>query len=96
MRKKRRTHSADFKAKVVLEALKGLKTQNEIASQFEIHPIQISNWKKEFLKNASLVFGNQQAKMVEEVEGEKSLLFEKIGRLEIENDFLKKKLTILG
>ena len=93
---KRRKHSPEFKAKVVLEVLKGLKTQSELASEYGIHPVQISNWKKEYMKNLPLLFGNKKAQKEQNHEDEKVKLFEKIGRLEIENDFLKKKLTMLG
>jgi len=56
MRKKRQNHSPEFKAKVAIEALKEQKTISELAQFYEIHPNQISTWKKEFLENASQVF----------------------------------------
>jgi transposase len=90
MRKKRQNYSADFKAKVAIEALKEQKTITELAQLYEIHPNQISTWKKEFLENASQVFDkiHRQPKEDEKV----ARLYEAIGQLKIENDWLKKKL----
>lgn len=92
---KRKRHSAEFKARVALEAIKGLKTQSELATQYNVHPVQISKWKKELLGNVALLFGNKQAKTDEAHEQEKAQLFEQIGRLKMENDFLKKKMDTL-
>jgi len=90
MRKKRQNHSAEFKAKVAIEALKEQKSIAELAQLYEIHANQISMWKKEFLENASQVFDkvNRQPKEDEKV----AKLYEAIGQLKIENDWLKKKL----
>lgn len=90
MRKKRQNHSSEFKAKVAIEALKEQKTIAELAQLFEIHLNQISIWKKEFLENASQVFEKSSRKPKEEENISK--LFEAIGQLKIENDWLKKKL----
>lgn len=90
MRKKRQNYSAEFKAKVAIEALKDQKTMNELAQIFQVHPNQISTWKKEFLENAAQAFekGHNKPKEDENV----SKLYETIGQLKIENDWLKKKL----
>ena len=90
MRKKRQNHSAEFKAKVAIEALKEQKSIAELAQIYEVHPNQISIWKKEFLENASQVFdkAHRQPKEDEKV----AKLYETIGQLKIENDWLKKKL----
>ena len=90
MRKKRQNHSADLKAKVAIEALKEQMSITELAQRFEIHPNQISIWKKEFLENASQVFDkvHRQPKEDEKI----AKLYEAIGQLKIENDWLKKKL----
>lgn len=56
MKKQRRKHSAEFKARVALEALRGLKKVSEIAAEFEIHPVMVSNWKKEVLEHLPEVF----------------------------------------
>jgi len=90
MRKKRQNYSAEFKAKVAIEALKEQKTITELAQLYEIHPNQISTWKKEFSENASQVFDKVHRKPNENENMAK--LYETIGQLKIENDWLKKKL----
>jgi len=90
MRKKRQNHSPEFKAKVAIEALKEQKTISELAQLYEIHPNQISTWKKEFLENASQVFDKVHKKPKEDENIAK--LYEAIGQLQIENNWLKKKL----
>lgn len=92
MGKKRKRHSSEFKAKVAIEAVKELKTRNEIASEFDIHPVQISNWKKELLENAPSLFNNKEAKAEKDHEAEKAQLYEQIGRLQMQLDWLKKKM----
>ncbi len=81
---KRKKISADFKAKVALEALKEQQTLQELAQKYEVHPNQISAWKQEFIKNASDVFTKGKKKNTEAVESTK--LYEEIGRLKVEND----------
>ena len=90
MKKSRRKFSSSFKAKVALEAIKNQLTLQEIASKFEIHPTQISTWKREFIENSSKAFDSKSK--TEEVDKEKSALYNKIGQLQVENDFLKKVL----
>lgn len=92
MTKKRRKHSANLKFKVALEAAKNGKTRNQIASDFEVHPTQVSQWKNELLTNGSALFEtkrrNRQAEKAAEQEAE---LYEQIGRLKMELEWLKKK-----
>ena len=90
MKSKRKNHSSAFKAKVVIEALKEQKTIAELAMIYEVHPNQISSWKKEFLDNASEVFEKVTKHPKEETDISK--LYEAIGQLQIENNWLKKKL----
>lgn len=86
----RRKHSSDFKKKVALEALREQKTLNQIAKEFQVHPVQVSEWKKQLLEGCGSVFeGNLRQESREE---EIAILERKIGRLCVENDFLKKKL----
>ena len=92
---KKRTFSAEFKAKVVLEVLKGEKELNTIAQENEIAPNQIRNWKSEFLENAALVFDNKKDKEYKEKalmhEQETDKLYKTIGQLTTQVDWLKKK-----
>lgn len=91
----RRRFGAEFKTKVVLEALKERSTLEELSKKFEIHPNQITSWKKEFLENASVVFERSKSGLVkDEKEKEKEELYKQIGVQKIENDWLKKKLGI--
>lgn len=93
-RKPRRNFSADFKAKVVIEALKERSTLEELARKHELHPNQISAWKKEFLEKASSVFAADSAQSEEKQQQEEKVekLYSQIGQLKVENDWLKKKL----
>lgn len=88
---KRRQHSETFKTKVVVEALKGEKTINEIASRHGVHPIQILKWKKQALDGLPGVFGNGGVRAQRETEEEKTRLYEQIGRLKMELEWVKKK-----
>ena len=94
MRKRRRKFTSEFKSKVAIEALKERYSLSELAERFELHPNQISRWKQEFLDKSSDVFDKKKEKTVEkEVDLEK--LYAKIGKLEVERDFLKKSLNKL-
>ena len=93
MSKKRRQHSPDLKAKVGLEALKGIEPVHAIAAKFEVHPVQVSQWKKEAAERLPEVFARKGAHDHDAVaaqEREKQL-FEEIGRLKMELEWLKKK-----
>jgi transposase-like protein len=88
----RRERTGQFKAKLVLEALKGHKTINEIASRYGVHPVQITQWKKQVLEELPAVFADRRGRAMREAEDEKARLYEQIGRLKVELDWLKKKL----
>ena len=88
MKKSRRKFTDSFKAKVAIEALKERETLGELAKRFEIHPNQISIWKREFLENAENAFASKNKN--DETDNQVDKLYQKIGQLEIENDFLKK------
>ena len=89
---KRAKFSKEFKAKVALEAIKGHRTVNEIASEFEVHPSQVNTWKKQAMGGLSDTF-ERKGKSKEEVsEREKDRLYQKVGQLQIELDWLKKKM----
>ena len=91
MKKHRRKHSAEFKARVALEAIKGLKTLSEIAREYEIHPVMVGKWKSEMLDRLPELFdGNASAKN-RDTEKEQEKLHRKVGQLTMEVDFLEKK-----
>lgn len=87
----KKTFSAEFKAKVAIEALKGHKTTNELASEFEIYPAQINQWKKQLLEGSKNLFSGKNEKDMESVIQERNRLYTQIGQLAVELDWLKKK-----
>jgi transposase-like protein len=94
---KRKQYTAAFKAQVALAALKGDKTINELAGQFGVHPTLIQDWKKLLLHGAEQVFANGvKADTAAQTEAHKAELFEQIGRLKMELQWLKKKVGPLG
>ena len=87
----RKSYSAAFKAKVALEAAKGDRSLSELASKYEVHPNQIGQWRKALLAGLPEVFSDKRRKQDEDAEQEKARLYEEIGRLKVELDWLKKK-----
>jgi transposase-like protein len=88
----RKKHSTDFKVKVALEALRGEKTIQEIAQIYEVHPNQVTMWKRHLLDNASVAFEKPGKKShADRTEKKQEQLYSQIGQLKVENDFLKKK-----
>lgn len=88
---KRQTHTAAFKAQVALAALKGHRTVNELAGQFGVHPTLIHGWKKHLLQGAEAIFVHGVKADTADVEAQKAELFEQIGRLKMELEWVKKK-----
>lgn len=91
MESKRRQHSPEFKAKVAIEALSGQYTLAELATKYEVHPIQISKWKTEFEKQAHKIFARGKDREAEEKDKLIEDLYRKVGKAEMENEWLKKK-----
>jgi transposase-like protein len=92
---KRKTHSPAFKAQVALAALKGDKTVNELASQFAVHPTLIHAWKKQLLGGAEELFSNGSQAAAPDHEALQTQLYEQIGRLKMELEWVKKKVACL-
>jgi transposase len=93
---RRKQHTAAFKAQVALAAVRGDRTVNELASQYGVHPTLIHGWKKQLLAGADQVFANGTKAAATDAEAEKAELFEQIGRLKMELEWLKKKVGPLA
>ena len=89
--KKRKVHLPEFKAKVGLEALRGVKTINEIAQDHGVHPVQVSQWKKEIQEQAKSLFEGKRGPQPVADHSAPDRLYGEIGRLKMELDWLKKK-----
>lgn len=92
MKDNRRKHSPSFKAKVALEALKGEETVVQIAARYEIHPNLVTKWKKSVQDEASLIFSKEYKNKKKEDENLVARLYQQIGQLKVENDFLEQVL----
>ncbi|RLB82412.1 MAG: hypothetical protein DRH15_06075 [Deltaproteobacteria bacterium] len=90
---KRRRFSKEFKAKVALEAIKAQRTAAELAQEFGVHVNQINLWKKQLIEAAPLAFGNGKDREAEQLKRERDILYRKVGQLQVEVDWLKKRLV---
>jgi transposase-like protein len=90
-KRKRNTYNAEFKAKVGLEAIHGIKTVNEIGQAYGVHPVQVSQWKKTILEQAGTLFEGQRGPKPVAAKEAPDRLYSEIGRLKMELDWLKKK-----
>ena len=88
---KRKNFSGDFKARVALEALRGIKTVNEIGQEFGVHPTQVGLWKKELQEQASSLFDAKRGPKPADPSASHERLYSEIGHLKMELDWLKKK-----
>jgi putative transposase len=91
----RKRHSAAFKAKVAVEAIKGERSLNELAGLYQVHPTQIAVWKKRALDGMAGLFADGRRKGPEDDEALQARLYQEIGQLKVELDFLKKKSGLL-
>jgi len=98
MANKRRTHRPEFKARIALEALKGLKPVHQIAAENEIHPVQVSQWKKELQERMAEIFERKNARSDKATQDQKHIerLERKLGQVVVERDWLAKKSKELG
>ena len=95
---KRKHYDPSFKGKIALELLKGLRTVNEIASDYEVHPTMIMKWKKQLLEGIPEIFSNRQSQGKKDKQSEEliSRLYQKIGQLEVELEWIKKKSALFS
>jgi transposase-like protein len=96
MKGKRKQHTAAFKAQVALAALKGDRTVNELAGQFGVHPTLIHTWKKHLLQGAEAIFASGVKADASDAEARQAELYEQIGRLKMELEWVKKKAAPFG
>jgi transposase-like protein len=91
MTRQRKQYSGEFKAKVALDAIKGQRTANEIGSSYGVHPNQVAQWKKHALEEMPQVFSERRARAKQGEEDLKAQLYQQIGQLKVELDWVKKK-----
>jgi putative transposase len=96
MSTQRKRYSAEFKARVALEALKGHKTVNELASAYGVHPTQIAYWKHRLQQEIPEIFSARRAKREDDLEALQARLYQQIGQLKVELDWLKKKAGLVS
>ena len=96
MSQKRRQHSGEFKARVALAAIRGEKTVNELASEYGVHPVQISQWKRAVQEEVPRLLSSHRGRRAEEEETLKATLSQQIGQRKVEVDGLKKKAGLTG
>lgn len=96
MATQRRRHSAEFKAKVALEAIRGQRTGNEIASAYGVHPVQVAQWKKQALDELPQAFSTHRAKVAQDEAELRARLYQEIGQLKMELEWLGGKNARLG
>lgn len=90
----RKTYTDEFKAKVALEIVKGEKTLSEICSAYSVHPTQGKQWRDRLQSGAKELYAKQESEAIKELQEENAKLCETLGRKEMENTFLKKKLSL--
>lgn len=96
MSRTRKKFSSEFKAKVVIEALKGYKSLNELAREYQVHPNAIGNWKKEVLESLPEIFNNKRGPKTEANSELIDQLYKQIGKQQVELEWLKKKFNTIS
>ena len=96
MKTDRKSYSSEWKAKIAVEAIKGQSTINEIASDYKVHPTQIMKWKKQALEQMPEIFSDKRQKILQTDEELKAKLYEQIGKLQMELDWVKKKAGLIS
>ena len=96
MKTQRNRYSADFKAKLALEVIKGNRTLNEIASEAQVHPNLLMQWKRQLLESVPTIFADKRVKDNKEQEEKQAQLYQQIGQLKVELDWMKKKVGRLS
>lgn len=91
----RKQYTPKFKAKLALEAIRGERTLTQLASQYHVHPIQVGQWRKTALEQLAELFVDGRKRKRKDEDSEKDSLYEQIGRLKVELDWLKKKVGLL-
>jgi transposase-like protein len=91
MPKQRKNYSSDLKARVALEAIKGQKTANEIAAEYSVHPTQIAQWKKQAMDGLPDLFSTRRSDQAKSEEALVNSLYQQIGQLKVQVDWLEKK-----
>ena len=94
MGQQRRRHTAAFKAQVAVAALKEEQTLNELAITYGVHPVQVAQWKKQALSGLPELFASRRARAQDDAETQQARLYEEIGRLKVELDWLKRKVHL--
>jgi transposase-like protein len=95
MSKKRTRRTKELKFKIAVEAVRGEKQVNEIAKEYDVHPQQVTQWKKELLENGAEIFSGKVERIMQENDKEKDKLYQAIGYQQVQIEWLKKKLGIL-
>jgi putative transposase len=92
----RKNHPPSLKARVAIDAIKGHKTTTQIAQTYGVHPTQVGFWKRQAVAGLPDVFGNGREQMRQQADTEKAELYQQIGQLKVELDFLNKRAGLLG
>src|SRR5215213_6825129 len=96
MKQERKRYTSEFKARLALEVVKGQRTLNELASESGVHPTQLLQWKKQLLESLPSVFADKRCKAQQEQAAHEAHLYQEIGQLKVELDWLKKKAGLLN